>query len=52
MPVRSRVFSLLHDLNIDLLHVNLLAEFKREFGLLQELLIYGLCHLCAIVDED
>lgn len=36
--------SLLHDLQVNLLHVNLLAELRRELGALQELGIHSCRH--------
>ena len=32
---------LLHDLNVDLLHIHLLIEFGREFGALQQLGVHS-----------
>lgn len=36
--------TLLHDLHIDFLHVNLLIELQRKLGLLEQLCIYAHCH--------
>jgi len=36
--------SLLQDLDIDLLHINLLVEFDWEFGRFQQLRIHGARH--------
>ena len=36
---------LFHHLNIDLLHVNLLIELRREFRLFKKFLIHRLSHL-------
>lgn len=37
-------YPFLHDLQVDLGHVNLLAELWREFGALEELGIHSGCH--------
>lgn len=36
---------LLHDLNVNLLHVHFLAKFWRELRPLQELLVHSLGHV-------
>lgn len=45
----SSAHLLLHDLNIDLGHVHLPAEFGRELGLLQELGIHAGRHFCKLM---
>lgn len=40
----GRSDSLLHDLKIYFLHVDLLAEFRREFGALEELCVHACRH--------
>lgn len=44
--VRKDVYLLLHDLEVDLLHVNLLTKLHREFSRLEQLCIHAARHFC------